>query len=832
MIKTIFYFFSKLLKKLSLWLSYINLRFLVLIFGLMYILVPNKLESINLIDNFILKISTLFLEAPHESSGIAIVEVPHSEFESWYSDIYSSNNLSVLIANVIHSSSATIGLVLDEPLDEGVGGADRFLEASLANELIKTKSKFYQEAEAFLQRKAFLMDILKDDRIIVGVSGTYFKGQKPIAGRVNDELFGLQELQQYLWPNCLGCAQENLNVLLPRPNINHYTILSSHWPYRNLFYSHEEDQIHAGFLARYLSVSANKSSKKTIYADINGLSPSIVSLSDLQLAVSPDGRFIGFHGLTERMVPIIEKIPFSEALARRAFPDKVIIAKADDPLADNLALNIYSLDKDATISTPGWFSAGLKLLWLSILIYLVFLVVRISYRFSIAISLFLTLVFFVAQLSLIVAQKSWIPLGQTIVLLWLGEILIVVWKHHNSRYTELQERADRACIAHADMLIEDEKLDEASQMLIENASSPLMLDKMYDVAEIYNRQKNYMQAYQLLRELKNRTKKYRDVDQRLEVTRAMLTPEELGESTSGGLEKTAVLVPTLNESPKTLGRYEIIEEIGRGAMGTVYLGFDPRIARKVAIKTLNYEQFSASQINQIKDRFFREAEAAGRLSHPTIISVFDVGEEENRAFIAMDYAEGKPLNCFVEKDNLLPVFEVYRIVCDVAEALEFAHTNNIVHRDIKPGNIIYNPSPYQVKVTDFGIARIMDDSKTSTGEILGSPLYMAPEQLKGKKVNREADVFSLGVTFYQLLCGDLPFKGENLAALTYEIIHGRHKSVRSVRKDLPASAARIINQALQKSPADRYESAAELLVVLKKSIKRDFPILAKRAGIV
>ncbi len=198
----------------------------------------------------------------------------------------------------------------------------------------------------------------------------------------------------------------------------------------------------------------------------------------------------------------------------------------------------------------------------------------------------------------------------------------------------------------------------------------------------------------------------------------------------------------------------------------------------------------------------------------------------------MDFAEGKALNHFVGADNLLPVFEVYRIICDVAQALEYAHDNNIVHRDVKPGNIIYNPSPYQVKVTDFGIARLTDDSKTNTGEILGSPLYMAPEQLKGKKVNRAADIFSLGVTFYQLLTGRLPYEGDNLAALTYEIIHGKHKSVRTVRKDLPASAARITNQALQKDPEDRYETAAEMATVLKKAIKRDFAAEAKKIGYV
>jgi len=224
--------------------------------------------------------------------------------------------------------------------------------------------------------------------------------------------------------------------------------------------------------------------------------------------------------------------------------------------------------------------------------------------------------------------------------------------------------------------------------------------------------------------------------------------------------------------PKTLGRYQIEREIGRGSVGVVYLGFDPAISRAVAIKTMDARQFSEGQHESLQARFFREAEAAGRLNHPNIVSVFDVGEQGDLAFIAMDYVEGVALS-------------------------DHARVNT-----------------------------------TSTGEILGSPLYMAPEQLRGSKVGPSADVFSLGVTFYQLLSGELPFKADNLASLTYEIIHTKHKGVRSVRKDLPASATRIINQCLQKQADDRYESAQELAGVLRKALRRDFPTEAKRWGLL
>jgi serine/threonine-protein kinase len=272
-----------------------------------------------------------------------------------------------------------------------------------------------------------------------------------------------------------------------------------------------------------------------------------------------------------------------------------------------------------------------------------------------------------------------------------------------------------------------------------------------------------------------------------------------------------------------LGRYQVERELGRGAMGVVYLGTDPKIARQVAIKTLNYHAFEAAQIASLKARFFREAEAAGRLNHPAIVTVYDVGEERDLAYIAMDYVDGQPASAYVHKDNLLAVADVYRLVADVAEALHYAHEHGVVHRDIKPGNIMYRAQNKQTKVADFGIARIVDDSRTRTGDILGSPIYMSPEQLKGAKVSGASDLYSLGVSFYQLLTGELPFKSDSLANLAYQIVNKKHKSVRDHRKELPASAARIINKAMQKDPAKRFADGAAMAEAIRKSLARDFP---------
>lgn len=286
------------------------------------------------------------------------------------------------------------------------------------------------------------------------------------------------------------------------------------------------------------------------------------------------------------------------------------------------------------------------------------------------------------------------------------------------------------------------------------------------------------------------------------------------------MEATLVIDEQLINKP-VLGRYEIQKELGRGAMGVVYLGRDPRISRMVAIKTLHYKHFDATQLTDVKARFFREAEAAGRLSHPNIVSVFDAGEEDDLAFIAMDYVPGKPLSYYAHPQRLLPVPIVYGLMAKAADALFYAHKHQIIHRDIKPSNLLYDSETGRLKVSDFGIARLVDNSRTRTGDVMGSPLYMSPEQLKGAKVSEAADIYSLGVTMYQLLCGQLPYDGDTLANLTYQIVQGKHPSVRNHRAELPSSATRITNKALQKDAEDRYQTAREMAEAIRKAIARD-----------
>ena len=268
--------------------------------------------------------------------------------------------------------------------------------------------------------------------------------------------------------------------------------------------------------------------------------------------------------------------------------------------------------------------------------------------------------------------------------------------------------------------------------------------------------------------------------------------------------------------PATLGRYQIEKELGRGAMGVVYQGRDPKIGRIVAIKALALgQEFDGAALVDARARFFREAESAGRLQHQNIVTIYDAGEDQGLAWIAMELLKGQDLSGATQPGKLLPVEQVVSIAARVADALDYAHQQNVVHRDIKPANIMYDPRADAVKVSDFGIARITDSSKTRTGLVLGTPSFMAPEQLAGQRVDGRCDLYALGVTLFQLLSGQLPLRGNSMSELMHHIAHTPAPDLRTLRPELPADLAQVVEQALRKSPRERFQTGRQFASALR-----------------
>ena len=344
-----------------------------------------------------------------------------------------------------------------------------------------------------------------------------------------------------------------------------------------------------------------------------------------------------------------------------------------------------------------------------------------------------------------------------------------------------------------------------------------VMANLYNLALDFERKRQFNKAQAVYEHMVAYDKNYKDLQSKLNRAKNLSETVILGGGGShpGG---TMLLDGGAVEKPM-LGRYQVEKELGKGAMGVVYLGKDPKIGRVVAIKTMALSQeFEGDELTDARERFFREAETAGRLQHQNIVTIFDAGEEHDLAYIAMEFLKGKDLVDFCKDGQLLPMPKVLSIVSRVAEALAYAHKQNVVHRDIKPANIMYEFDSDTVKVTDFGIARITDSSKTKTGLVLGTPSFMSPEQIAGKKVDGRSDLYSLGVMLFQMLAGVLPFRGDSMAELMYKIANEEAPDIRIMRRDVPERLANIVALALSKRPETRYQSGDQFSADLKSVI--------------
>src|SRR5271155_3693511 len=274
------------------------------------------------------------------------------------------------------------------------------------------------------------------------------------------------------------------------------------------------------------------------------------------------------------------------------------------------------------------------------------------------------------------------------------------------------------------------------------------------------------------------------------------------------------MTPMDDRRSERFGRYEILSELGRGAMGVVYKARDPKINRVVAVKTVSLEGQPQEEEREYRERFFREAEAAGRLSHPGIVTIFDVGEEpETRApYIVMEFVNGESLDKLLAKNGRkLPVETALHLALELGEALDCAHRQGVVHRDLKPANILMTEDGH-AKIADFGVAKLNLSNQTLAGRALGTPAYMSPEQLNGYAVDGRSDLFSLGVILYTVLTGYRPFQGNSALTVSFKVVNRDPIPASLLETALPAGLDRIIGRAMAKDPGERYQRGAEMVL--------------------
>ncbi|MBL8515318.1 MAG: CHASE2 domain-containing protein [Betaproteobacteria bacterium] len=560
-----------------------------------------------------------------------------------------------------------------------------------------------------------------------------------------------------------------------------------------------------------------------------------VSVGNLRIATNTQGMMLPYFYKRLGDRPAIPEDSFFDVITGKIPADKykgkvVLIG----PTAAGVgSLQVTPIDNLAPVQTMGhtvssilqqhFFRTPTWTFWVSLLLtllvaaYLIALLPRLKAGPAALLSLGIVVILFGTHFALMMGPGIWMKVMLPICLLVIGHLLLTTKRF---LVTERgKEQADAAGAESNRMLglafQQQGQLDMAFDKFRKCPVDEQVLENIYSLALDFERRRQFNKAESAFGYINQHDPKFKDVAERMNRAKAMSETIILGGSSAARSSAATMVLSGSGEKPK-LGRYTVEKELGKGAMGVVYLGKDPKIGREVAIKTMALAaEFEGDELQEAKDRFFREAESAGKLDHPNIVKIYDAGEEHDLAFIAMEFLKGKDLVDKTKQPNLMPFDELCDVMTKVAQALHHAHEQGVFHRDIKPANIMYDADAKVPKVADFGIARVTDSSKTKTGMVLGTPSYMSPEQLAGKKIDGRSDLFSLGVTFYQMACGRLPFEGESMTQLMFAIANETPPNILEYNPALPAWMAEFIEQALAKDLTQRFADGNEFAMAIK-----------------
>ena len=518
-----------------------------------------------------------------------------------------------------------------------------------------------------------------------------------------------------------------------------------------------------------------------------------------------------------------------------AFKDKIVLIGVSatgidtpkvTPLDKNMPSTMFLANSVQNLLTGGFLTRSTFLFPIELLIlvvigvYLAILLPRLKARAGALISLVLLILIIGAGTYLFIGPGIWMKITYPVLLIILGYAAVVT-----SRFFITERGKDKAEVESAEVnrmlglsFQNQGQLDMAFDKFRRVPVDDGMKDILYNLALDYERKRMFNKAVAVYQYIGDHDPKYRDIENKIKKLNVASDTMIFGLGMGARSDDGTLLIDE-NARP-TLGRYEVTKELGKGAMGIVYEGRDPTIGRVTAIKTIRFtEEYEEEEAERIKEQFFREAETAGMLSHPNIVTIYDAGEDHDLSYIAMEYLDGYDLKEHARPDNLLPIRETIGYMADVAEALGYAHGKGVVHRDIKPANIMLCRGG-MVKVTDFGIARAMASSKTKTGVVKGTPFYMSPEQITGKKVDGRTDIYSLGVVLYELLTGVQPFRADDLTALIYKITSEAPQTITELNPKVPKAVLQIVDKALTKDREKRYQKAEymaqHLRIVAKK----------------
>jgi eukaryotic-like serine/threonine-protein kinase len=571
-------------------------------------------------------------------------------------------------------------------------------------------------------------------------------------------------------------------------------------------------------------------------ADIKIRAGESVSLGRLRIRTDPAGKMYTYFYADKDSRPAFPIDSFYDVYTGKIpaskYADKIVLIGATaagvgasqvTPVSPamapvvTLAHSVSSILQEHFFVAPTWGRWAEMAAFLLVALFLILALPRMRAGLAFGATAVLALILVGTHFGLMTGAGMWLQLMLPTTLLVVGYLLLTTKRFLVTE--QGKEKADTESAESNRMLglafQQQGQLDMAFEKFRKCPVDEQVLENIYGLALDFERRRQFNKAENAFLYIAKHDPNFRDVGERTARAKAMSETIILGGSSAARSAQATMVLSGSGEKPK-LGRYTVEKELGKGAMGVVYLGKDPKIGREVAIKTMGLSaEFEGDELQEAKDRFFREAESAGKLDHPCIVKIFDAGEEHDLAYIAMEFLKGKDLVQFTKQPNLLPLPKMLSIIARCAEALNHAHGLNIVHRDIKPANIMYDLDNDVVKVTDFGIARVTDSSKTKTGMVLGTPSYMSPEQLAGKKIDGRSDLFSLGVTMYQMACGKLPFEGESMTQLMFRIANEPHPNILDYNPALPEWMKDLVDHSLAKNADERFQNGLEMSAAIK-----------------
>jgi len=790
------------------------------------------------------------------SDKIAVIAIDDQSIANlgrwpWPREIH-ANMVDILAAG--HAKVIGYSVFFFEPqVDAGLAYINNIADLMANSTLRDTKNKTQQEELA--QLDAMLLDAMQNLNNDQKLSDSMANANNVLLGMYFElgEAQGKPDnpLPDYVLKNNLINAQSNQGlaasplstwkVWAPIPQLGSVALGMGHLnSIPDVDGAVRSEPLVLGYYDEYYPSFSLMLAAKSLNLDVNDIQVDLgegIRLGNLKVATDPDLQMHTFFYKDREGRPAFPVDSFYDVLTGKIpaekYKDKIVLIGASaagvgsiqvTPIGPGmapvqiLAHSVSSILKGDFFVSPPWGPMAELAAFIVIALYLILLLPRLKAAIAAVTTLVLLASLLSAHFVLMTSHAMWLKLMLPSSLLLVGHLLLTTKRF---LMTEKGKQKSDAESAESNRMLGlafqgQGQLDIAFDKFRKVPMDDSLMEVLYNLGLDYERKRQFNKAESVFKYMAEYNPKFRDLPERLQQTKAMSETIILGGS-SGRSNDSTMKLDRAGVSKPMLGRYEIEKELGKGAMGVVYLGKDPKIGRVVAIKTMALSQeFEADELQDVKERFFREAETAGRLNHPNIVTMYDAGEEHDLAYIAMEFLKGKDLVPYTKPDNLLPLPKVLSIIARVAEALDYAHKLNVVHRDIKPANIMYDPDSDSPKVTDFGIARITDASKTKTGMVLGTPSFMSPEQLAGKKIEGHSDLFSLGVSLYQLACGKLPFEGESMAQLMYRIANEPHTDILSIKPDLPACLVAIINRALAKEIADRYANGNEMAAALRQ----------------